>query len=98
MQFSVTSRYYELPTTKLGEDDEKPIIYLQRRFLPLIESPAMLIEHTVSEGDRLDNLAASYLGDAEQFWRLCDVNPVFHPNDLTDEIGRRMRIPLFLGD
>ena len=54
----------------------------------------MLQEHTVSQGDRLDNLAAQYLGDPEQFWRLCDANAAMHPEELTQDIGRPLRITL----
>ena len=43
---------------------------------------------------RLDNLAAEYLGDPEQFWRICDANGVLRPDELTDTIGRRIRITL----
>jgi hypothetical protein len=44
------------------------------------------------EGDRPDTIAAARLGDAEQYWRVCDANTVMHPRDLTAEIGRRIRI------
>ena len=43
----------------------------------------MLVEHSVKEGDRLDNIAAHYLGDPEQFWRLCDANEAMQPDELT---------------
>lgn len=39
-----------------------PVVYLQRRFLPSQE-PTVLTKHTVTEGDRLDNITARYLGD-----------------------------------
>ena len=47
-------------------------------------------------GDRLDVLAATYLGDPTQFWRICDANPVIHPDALTaaDRIGSPLRIPV----
>jgi len=32
----------------------------------------LLQEHAVTEGERLDHIAAKYLGDPEQFWQLCD--------------------------
>jgi hypothetical protein len=53
-----------------------------------------LAEHTVTQGDRLDNLAARYVGDPEQFWRICDANDVLRPEDLTEEAGRAIRIGL----
>jgi hypothetical protein len=45
------------------------------------------------EGDRLDNFTARYLGDPEQFWRLGDANEEMQPNQLTEEVGRAIRIP-----
>jgi hypothetical protein len=48
----------------------------------------------VFQGDRLDNIAALYLGDPEQFWRICDANAAMRPNELTETIGRRLRITL----
>ena len=54
----------------------------------------LLREHTVVEGDRPDNLAAAYLGDPEQFWRLADANYDLNPFDLTATVNRRLRITL----
>jgi hypothetical protein len=48
----------------------------------------------VTQGDRLDNIAAKYLGDPEQFWRLCDANGAMRPDALTETIGRWLRITL----
>ena len=69
-------------------------MFLKRRFLPQPESYSLLQEHVVSEGDRLDNLTARYLGDPEQFWRICDANRAMRPDELTETIGRRLRITL----
>lgn len=92
--FSITSRYYHMPTLKLETVDGMTIVYLRRRFVPSPERFALLQEHTVTEGDRMDNLAAQYLGDPEQFWRICDANGVIRPEELTETIGRRLRITL----
>ena len=51
-------------------------------------------EHMVTEGERLDNITAQYLGDPEQFWRVCDANGAMRPDELTETIGRRLRITL----
>jgi hypothetical protein len=56
-----------------------------------------LFEHTVTQGERLDNIAAQYLGDPEQFWRICDANAVLRPDELTDTTGRRIRITMPAG-
>jgi len=92
--FTPTSRYYGIPVAELETAQGKKIIYLRRRFVPPPERFELLVEHTVSEGDRLDNLAAQYLGDPELFWRLCDANGAVRPEELTEEPGRRLRITL----
>jgi hypothetical protein len=48
----------------------------------------------VVQSDRLDNVAARYLGDPTQFWRICDTNYVFSPSELTDTVGRVITIAL----
>jgi hypothetical protein len=35
-----------------------------------------------------------YLGDPEQFWRICDANDVLRPAELTDTPGVSVRIAL----
>jgi hypothetical protein len=92
--FPATSRYYGVDTTTLETADGRTIIYLRRRFVPPPERFALLQEHTVTQGDRLDTIAAQYLGDPEQFWRLCDANAAIDPNELTETIGSKLRITL----
>lgn len=92
--FPPTSRYHGIDTAQLMTADGKTIVYLRRRFVPPPERFALLQEHTVTQGDRLDNLTAQYLGDPEQFWRLCDANAAMRPDELTEIIGRRLRITL----
>jgi len=92
--FPPNSRYHGLDTTILDNDTDKPIIYLRRRFLPPPEHFQLLSEHQVCEKDRLDNLAARYMGDPELFWRICDANAAMRPCELTAIIGRWLRITL----
>jgi hypothetical protein len=74
--------------------DGKTIVYLRRRFLPAAEDLVLLQEHVVTEGDRLDNVTAQYLGDPEQFWRIADANNAMRPCELTENPGRILRITL----
>ncbi len=92
--FAVNSRYYLTPTTRLVRADGAEVAYLRRRFIPPPESFALLQEHVVADGDRLDLLAQKYLGDPEQFWRIADANNAVEPDELTDTAGRRLRITL----
>ncbi len=94
MTFPPTSRYYNIDTTTLETPDGRTVIYLKRRFVPPPERFSLLQEYVVVQGDRLDNITARYLGDPEQFWRICDANGAMRPDELTEEIGRRLRITL----
>lgn len=92
--FSPTSRYYGIETTTLETPEGKIVIYLRRRFVPSPERFALLQEHIVKQDERLDNITAQYLGDPEQFWRVCDANGAMRPEELTETIGRSIRITL----
>ena len=89
-----TSRYYGIAAAQLTLPDGTTIAFLRRRFVPPPENFALLSEHVVAAGDRIDNLAAQYLGDALQYWRICDANGAISPAELTDTAGRRLRITL----
>ena len=54
----------------LEQPDSEPIAYLKRRFVPPPENFSVVQQHTVVQGDRVDNLAAHYLGDPELYWRI----------------------------
>ena len=93
-QFPPASRYFQSETGTFETEDGRQIVYLKRRFLPLPGGFSLLTIHTVIDGERPDTLAAEYIGDPQQFWRLCDANNVLAPEDLTSEIGRHVRITL----
>src|SRR6185369_412514 len=90
--FPPSSRYYGIDTATLETSDGTTLIYLRRRFVPSPERFALIREHVVTEGERLDNITARYLGDPELFWRICDANRAMRPEELTEAIGRRLRI------
>jgi hypothetical protein len=92
--FPPTSRYHGIDTATMETTDGRTIIYLRRRFVPPQERFALIQEHTVTQGDRLDNLASQYLGDPEQFWHLCDANNAIRPEELIEAVGRMLRITL----
>ena len=92
--FAPTSRYYAIKTSTFMTMDKKTIVHLGRRFVPSPDEYTPLQEHTISQGDRLDNLAAQYLGDPEQYWQLCDANGAVRPDELTENIDGTLRITL----
>jgi hypothetical protein len=92
--FEPTSRYYHLEIKKLTMPDGREVAYVGRRFIPDMDTAVILAEHTVTEGERLDNITARTLGDPEQFWRIADANRALNPFDLTAEIGRKLSIAM----
>ena len=96
--FEPSSRYNDIETAKMTVTDSRGeprvVSYKRRRFVPSGATITALAEHTVAQGDRLDNLAARYVGDPEQFWRICDANDVLRPEELTEEIGWIIKIGL----
>jgi hypothetical protein len=92
--FPPTSRYYNLPVLSLGTADGRVVKYLSRRFVPKSDQFVLLHTHTVTEGERLDLIAARELGDSQAFWRICDANDAMRPDDLTAVPGRVLRITL----
>ena len=94
--FAPGSRYHGLPVKEHTLPDGRIVPYVARRFIPPPERFALLALHTVMEGDRIDNLAAQYLGDATQYWRIADANPEFaHAAMLLaeEQVGRIILIP-----
>ena len=84
------SRYEHVPEAEIAGRDGRTIRYKRMRFIPAVEGT--LVE-AVRDGDRPDLIAYRVLGDPEQFWRLCDIDRVLRPVDLTARAGRRIRTP-----
>jgi hypothetical protein len=94
MSFAANSRYAATETATHTMPDGREVVYLRRRFVPSPENFALLLEHFVVDGERLDVLTARYIGDPEQFWRVCDANRALLPDDLTAAAGSVIRITL----
>lgn len=92
--FAPDSRYHGLPTAVATLPDGRSVVYVTRRFLPPPERYAVLQSVTVAAGDRLDNLAARYLGDALASWRIADANAAMQPEALVARPGATLAITL----
>ena len=92
-RYPPTSRYFGIEIATLTQPDGTTVSYLRRRFVPPPTRFELLQEVTIARGDRLDNVAASTLGDPEQYWRICDANNAMRPADL-ERVGLRIRITL----
>jgi hypothetical protein len=92
--FLQTSRYAEVGVDAYDPGDGSPVAFLRRRFCARADRLALLDDVRVAEGDRRDVLGARHLGDAELWWRLADANGAVDPRELTEPVGRRLRITL----
>ena len=92
--FTHTSRYFVVETATITTPQGRVVAYKRRRFLPNGNDMPLLVEVTVTQGDRLDLITARTLGDPEQFWRVCDANNAMDPFALTEEPGRTIRVPV----
>jgi hypothetical protein len=88
------SRYHRIPVAEMTLADGRVVRFLRRRFLPDAASLVTLVEHRVADGERVDHLAARYLGDPLQSWRIADANQTLRLEAVVEEIGRRIRITL----
>jgi hypothetical protein len=92
--FPINSRYYGTGILQYTLPNGQSVSYLQRRIVPQPGAPnfATIAQHTVRQGDRLDLLAARYLGDPIMFWLLCDANGAIRPWDLVATPGKALNI------
>ena len=96
VNFPTDSRYHGSSTLTYVSPGGQTITYLARRMVPQPGSAnyATVAQHTVKQGDRLDLLAAKYLGDPIMFWLLCDANGAIRPDDLTATPGAAINITM----
>jgi hypothetical protein len=96
--FDQTSRYAKLEITEISVPDAngelRVVRYVTRRLIPVAGSSDTLVEHTVAAGERLDRIAARYVGDPAQFWRIADANASLRSEESTDRPGAVLRIAL----
>jgi nucleoid-associated protein YgaU len=92
--FPTNSRYYGSKTLTYVTPAGQTITYLARRFVPQPGPPnfATVAQHTVRQGDRLDLIAAKYLGDPLIFWLICDANGAIVPEELVATPGSVLNI------
>jgi hypothetical protein len=86
------SRYEMVPTVEMPLPGGRTIRYKGIRFIT--DAGADVFAHNVTQGDRLDLIAWRAYRDPEQFWRICDANGAFRPDELTARSNRRLRIPM----
>jgi hypothetical protein len=83
------SRYDSVPTYRRATPDGGE----QRLRTPrLPDAPEVDQHHRVVAGERLDHLAARFLGDPYAWWQVADAHPGVEVDDL-DRPGRRLGVP-----
>lgn len=94
--FPADSRFHGIPTRSFTAPDGRQFPYLARRFAPPPEAFATLGWRIVTEGERLDQIAAATIGNPEVFWLICDANRAVWPEDL-GAAGTELRLTLPAG-
>lgn len=97
--FATDSRYYGFGVQYYTAPNGQTITYLARRIVPQPGAPnySTINTYTVRQGDRLDLIAAKYLGDPLMAWLICDANGAMRPHDLVATPGRVLSITTPLG-
>lgn len=96
----MTSRYADVgiatATVRDGAGGTREVRHLRRRPLPDPLGLPVLAWHPVSRDDRLDLVAARYLGDPTAFWLLADANGALDPDELVgpDSEGTLLAVPV----
>jgi nucleoid-associated protein YgaU len=94
--FPTDSRYCGFSTLTYTSPAGLSVSYLARRIIPQPGAPnyATVATYTVVQGDRLDLIAARYLGDPLLFWLICDANGAMRPGDLVSVPGTSISITM----
>jgi hypothetical protein len=92
-----SSRYYGAVVEYFTGANGVAVAYLQRRIVPQASVYTSLKNYSVNDGDRLDNLAYTNLGDPILYWMICDANSAVDPDQLTAQPGVAIEIPLAAG-
>jgi hypothetical protein len=92
--FPTDSRYYGFGVLQYTAPNGQITPYLARRIVPQPGAPnyATVNQHVVVQGDRLDLIAARYLGDPLMAWLICDANGAMRPYDLVATPGTVLAI------
>lgn len=94
--FPADSRYYGFSTLTYTTPAGVSVSYLARRIIPQPGAPnyATVTTYSVAQGDRLDLIAAKFLGDPLLFWLICDANGAIRPGDLVSVPGTAISITM----
>jgi|SRR5580658_3143319 hypothetical protein len=92
-----SSRYYGTGVEQITLANGTVVSYLSRRIIPAMSIYTQTQSYSVVAGDRLDNLAARFLGSPILFWMIADANGAEDASTLTAEPGKAILIPQVSG-
>jgi hypothetical protein len=95
--FTPESRYLGIGLATWATPQGEQVEYVRRRFIPPPERFALIQRYRVTQGDRIDVVAANVYGEPLFYWRICDANLAVDPNDVTAQPGAFIRITLPAG-
>ena len=84
VNYPPNSRYYRYSTLQYTAPNGQAISIVPQPGAPNFSTIA---QHVVRQGDRLDLIAAKYLGDPLVFWLICDANGAIRPDELVETPG-----------
>lgn len=82
------SRYNNIGTTTYTRPDGTVVRYLNRRIIPQPDQYTTMRQYVTVQGDRIDMVANTQMGDPLLYWILCDANAASDPDALTADPGR----------
>lgn len=91
------SRYNGIGTATFVRPDGTVTRYLNRRVIPSADQYSTMRQYGVVQGDRIDMVASTQMGDPLLYWILCDANGASDPDALTAKPGRVLLITLPAG-
>ena len=92
--FDEHSRYRDQPTREWVTRDGRRVVHVVPRPTPPPEASTPGARIVATDSDRLDTLAHRHLGTPAAWWLLADANRVMHPDELLDEPGRSVVVPV----
>jgi hypothetical protein len=95
--FGPESRYYGAAVLSRTDSDGTQHNFVARRFIPPVGAFGVLQRYRVQQGDRIDAIAASLVGNPLSYWQICDANLASDPNDVTATPGSFIVITLPAG-
>jgi len=79
--FDKKSRYYNLKPYQVTDNRGRKVVVFP---VPDVPRQSLLGRHLVKQGQRIDHLAYKYLDEPAGFWRICEVNNVMLPEQLSE--------------